>query len=245
MWVALEGGLASSGVGAVVVWVRFLFGGGGALVGVPGGSLGGGGGQRVLRPSRVVLLPMHCGLLVGGVGLVRLRWWELVVVGVVGVVVVVLVVAVVMGMVVVVVLRVCFQGALALWGNRGMGHCLHPLGLQGLVDGWGWSGGGLDIDCGRGVPRNRLCLAHAGSALWGPNGRALCDGDVDKGFDGVVLCGRLRLAVRTWGREARDVLGVPFRWRGRFCCCCRCACCGLWCWCCVWWLWWCFWWLGC
>ena len=142
MWVALEWGLASSGVGMVAVWVRFL-GGRGLLVGAPGGRLGGGAGRLAGLPSGVVVLPVHGGLPVGGVGLVWLRWWVLVVVGVV-----VVVAAAVVVVVVVVVLRIFPQDPVALWWDRGLGHHLQPLGLQGLVDGWGGFGGGLDGDRG-------------------------------------------------------------------------------------------------
>ena len=121
-----------------------------------------------------------------------------VVLGVVLVVVVVVVVAevlmavvVVVGVVVVVVLWVCPQDPLAFRWAVGVRHRLQPLGLHGFVDSWGGFGAGLDGDRGRGVPRPRVGLAGGVGGLWGLDGGALGDRDVDESLDGVVLCGRL------------------------------------------------------
>ena len=69
----------------------------------------GGLGRRLLRPSWLVVLLVHGGLQVGGVGLVLLKRWVMVVVGMV-----VLVMAVVLVAVVVVVLWVCTKVPLVL-----------------------------------------------------------------------------------------------------------------------------------
>ena len=60
-----------------------------------------------------------------------------------------------------------------------------------MVGRGGGSAAGLDGDGGRGVPRPWVGLAGDGGGLWGMDDRALGDGDVDKGLDGVVLGGRL------------------------------------------------------
>ena len=77
-----------------------------------------------------------------------------------------------------------------LWG-WGVGHRAQPLELHCVVGRGGGSGGGLDGDGGRGVPRPLVGLAGGGGRLWGMDDGALGDGDVDEGLDGVVLGGRL------------------------------------------------------
>ena len=201
----LLGGLSWVGVGlwgpfgvdVVVGRIRFLVGGGRSLVvgGVVALSA-----WWVVRPSHVLVVFVHGGLLAGGVG----RWAVVVVVmevvfGLVVVVVVVHVVAgalvaaaVVVGLVVFVVLWVRPQDPLAFRWGVGVGHRLQPLGLRGLVDSGGGFGAGLGGDRGRGVPRPRVGLAGGGGGFWGPDDEAPGDGDVDEGLDGVVLCCRLR-----------------------------------------------------
>ena len=61
----------------------------------------------------------------------------------------------------------------------------------------------LDGDRSRGVPRPRVGLAGGGGCLWGVDGGALEDRDVDKGLDGVVL----RVALGAWGLKMRCVRG--------------------------------------
>ena len=63
-------------------------------------------------------------------------------------------------------------------GGWGFGHRAQSLGLYCLVCSGGGSGAGLNGDCGRGVRRPWVGLASG-------------DGDVDEGFDTVVLGGRL------------------------------------------------------
>ena len=71
-------------------------------------------------------------------------------------------------------------------------------------------------------------LAGGGGGLWGQDGRALLDKDVDGGFDAVVLCARLRGGGSCRRRGVQDVVGARSWRRGRFCCCfCR-PCCGCW-----------------
>ena len=77
-----------------------------------------------------------------------------------------------------------------LWG-WGVGHRAHPLGLYYVMGRGGGTGAGLDGDAGRGVPRPWVGFAGGGCGLWGMDDGALGDGDVDEGFDGVVLGGRL------------------------------------------------------
>ena len=77
-----------------------------------------------------------------------------------------------------------------LWG-WGVGHHAQPLGLHYVVGRGGGSGAGLDGDGGRGVPDPWVGLAGSCGGLWGMDDGALGDGDVDEGFDGVVLGGRL------------------------------------------------------
>ena len=57
--------------------------------------------------------------------------------------------------------------------------------------GGGGLGARLNGDFGRGIPRPRVGLTGGGGCLWGVDGGALGDGDVDEGLDGVVLGGRL------------------------------------------------------
>ena len=85
------------------------------------------------------------------------------------------------------------------WGLR-VRHRLQPLGLYGLVDIAGGLGAGLDGDRGRGVPRRRV-------GLWGLDGWALGDKDVDEGLNGVVLCGRLRGGGSRWGEGGSGISG--------------------------------------
>ena len=54
-------------------------------------------------------------------------------------------------------------------------------------------------DRGRGVPFPWFGLAGGGGGLWGLDGGALGDKDVDEGLDGAVLCGRLRGNGSRWG----------------------------------------------
>ena len=84
------------------------------------------------------------------------------------------------------------QDPLAFRWGLGVGHRLRPFGLYGLVESGGGSGAGLDGDRGRRVPRPRVSVPGGGGHLWGVDGAALPDWDVDEGLDGVVLCGRLR-----------------------------------------------------
>ena len=70
--------------------------------------------------------------------------------------------------------------------------------LYGLVGGGGGSGGGLNGDCGRGVPSPWVGLAGGGGGLWGMDDGALGDWDVDEGLDGVVFGGRLCGGGRWW-----------------------------------------------
>ena len=141
-------------------------------------------------PSHSLVLFVHGGLRPGGVG-----WWAVVVVGVVLVVVVVGPLVVVALVVVGLVLRV--WPLHSLWEFRspswgwGVGHRAQPLGLHYVVGRGGGSGAGLDGDGGRGVPRPWVGLAGGGGGLWGMDDRALGDGDVSQGLDGVVLGGRL------------------------------------------------------
>ena len=141
-------------------------------------------------PSHSLLLFVQGGLWPGGVG-----WWAVVVLGVVLVVVVVGPLVVVVLVVVGLVLRVwpldplwVFQSPLSGWG---VGLRAQLLGLHYVVGRGGGSGAGLDGDGGPGVPRPWVGLAGGGGGLWGMDDRALGDGDVDKGLDGVVLGGRL------------------------------------------------------
>ena len=60
-----------------------------------------------------------------------------------------------------------------------------------MVGRGGGSAAGLDGDGGRGVPRPWVGLASGGGGLWGMDDRALGDGDVHVGLDGVMLGGRL------------------------------------------------------
>ena len=136
------------------------------------------------------MLFVHGGLWPGGVG-----WWAVVVVGVVLVVLVVVPLVVVVLVVVGLVLRVwpldplwVFRSPLWGWGVR---HCAQPLGLHYVVGRGGGSGARLDGDGGRGVPRPLVRLAGGGGGLWGMDDGAPGDGDVDEGFDGVVLGGQL------------------------------------------------------
>ena len=137
------------------------------------------------------MLFVHAGLWPGGVG-----WWAVVVVGVVLVVVVVGLLVVVALVVPGLVLRVWPLGPLwvfrsPLWG-WGVWHRAQPLGLHYVVGRGGGSGAGLDGgDGGRGVPRPWVVLAGGGGGLPGMDDRALGDGDVDDGLDGVVLTGCL------------------------------------------------------
>ena len=73
----------------------------------------------------------------------------------------------------------------------GVGHPAQPLWLYCLVGRGGGSGAGLNGDCGLGVPRPWVGLAGGGGGLWGMDDRALGDGDVNEGSDGVALGGRL------------------------------------------------------
>ena len=136
------------------------------------------------------MLFVHGGLRPGGVGR-----WAVVVVGVVLVVVVVGPLVVVVWVVVGSVLRVWPMDPLwvfrsPLWGWR-VGHRGQSPGLHYVVGRGGGSGGGLDGDSGRGVPRPWVGLAGGGGVLWGMDDGALGDRDADKGLDGVVLGGRL------------------------------------------------------
>ena len=81
-----------------------------------------------------------------------------------------------------------FRSPLWGWGVR---HRAQPLGLHYVVGRRGGSGAGLDGDGGRGVPRPLVGLAGGGGDLWGMDDGALGDRDVDEGWDGVVLGGRL------------------------------------------------------
>ena len=141
-------------------------------------------------PSHSLVLFVHGGLWPGGVG-----WWAVVVVRVVLVVVVVGPLVVVVLVVVGLVLRVWPMDPLLafrspLWG-WGVGHHGQPLGLHYVVGRGGGLGAGFDGDGGRGVPRPWVGLAGSGGGLRGMDDKALGDGDVDKGLDGVVLGGRL------------------------------------------------------
>ena len=109
-------------------------------------------------------------------------------------------VVVVVGLVVVVVLWVCPDDPLAFRWGVGVGHPLQPLWLKGLVDSGGGSGGVLDGNRGRGVPCPRVGLAGGGGGLWGLDGGALGDGDVDEGYDRVALCGCRRGGGLCWGQ---------------------------------------------
>ena len=151
----LWGGLGSSGVGLVAGQIGFFVGGGQSWV---VGWVVGFGARWVLSPSHLVVLSVHGGLRAGGVG------WQAVVVvaGLVVVVVMVVVVVVVavalvvgwvvlvvgVGVVVVVVVRVCPQDPLVLRRDKGVGHHLQPLGLQGSLDSGGGFGVGFDGDRG-------------------------------------------------------------------------------------------------
>ena len=117
----------------------------------------------------------------------------MVVVGVVLVVVVVDQLVVVVLIVVGLVLRVSpmdplwvFRSPLWRWG---VGHRGQPLGLHYVVGRGGGLQAWLDGDRGRGVPRPWVGLAGAGVGSWGMDDRALGDGDVDEGLDGVLLGG--------------------------------------------------------
>ena len=140
--------------------------------------------------SHSLVLFVHVGLWPGGVG-----WLAVVVVGVVLVVVVVGPLVVVALVVVGLVLRVWPLDPLwvfrsPLWG-WGVGHRAQPHGLHYVVGRGGGSGAGLDGDGGGGVRRPWVIGAGSGGGLWGMDDRALGDGDVDEGLDGVVLGGRL------------------------------------------------------
>ena len=65
------------------------------------------------------------------------------------------------------------------------------MGPYCLVGSRGGSGAGLNGDCGLGVPRPLVGLAGGGGGLWRMDDGALGDGDVDEGFEGVVLGGHL------------------------------------------------------
>ena len=93
----------------------------------------------VVLPSYALVLLVHAGMWRGGLG-----WWALVVVVVVVVVVGALVAVALV--VVVMVLRVCRQDPLAFRWGLGVGYCLQPLGLYGLVGSGGGSGARLDAD---------------------------------------------------------------------------------------------------
>ena len=101
--------------------------------------------------------------------------------------------------VVVMVLRVCPQDPLAFRWGFGVGHPLQLLELYGLVGSWGGLGAGLNGDRGRWVPPPRVGLAGGGGGFGGPDDRALGDGDVDEGLDGVVSDGRLCGCGSRWG----------------------------------------------
>ena len=148
VWVALEEGPAVPGVGVLVVRVCLLgnahgevllmVGSEGPMVRRDGAGLVGRGwwrcvvgglGQRLLRPSGVVVVQVHGGLEVGGVGLVCL--------GMMGVTMVVGVAVVVVMVGVVVVIWVCTKDPLGLWWHTGWVHVHHvqPPGLRGREDG--------------------------------------------------------------------------------------------------------------
>ena len=169
------GGVAGA-PGSMGQWGRVAgFGGGGGLGGADGGGgvgVGGGGGGS------------------GGVVMVVVVFWVVAVL-----VVVVVVVVVVLGPVV----MACLQDSLVPRWDKGLGHHLQPMRQQGLVDSWGGFGLGFEGDRGPGVPFPRVGLAGVGGCLWGRDGRALEDGDVDEGFDGVVLRGRFRGGGLCWG----------------------------------------------
>ena len=76
---------------------------------------------------------------------------------------------------------------------------MQPLGPYGLVGSAGGSGAGLDGNRGRGVRRPRVGLAGSSDGVGGVEDRALGDGDVDKGLDGVVLCRRHCGGGCRWG----------------------------------------------
>ena len=102
--------------------------------------------RSVVRPSKVMVLLVHRGLLASGVG-----FWAVVVV--VGLVVAVVVVVGVVGggalvAVVVMVLWVRPQDPLGFWWGVGFGHYLQPLGLHASLDSGGGFGAGLDGDRG-------------------------------------------------------------------------------------------------
>ena len=141
-------------------------------------------------PSHLLVLFVHGGLWPGGVG-----WLAVVMFGGVLVVVVVGPLVVVALVVVGLVLRVWPSDPLwvfrsPLWGWV-VGHRARPLGLYYVLGGGGGSGAGLDSDGRRAVPCPWVGLAGGGGGLWGMDDGALGDGDVDEGFDGVVLGGRL------------------------------------------------------
>ena len=195
------------------------------------------GAQWVLRPSPVVVLPVHGDLRAGGVG-----WRSVVVVGVLvvvavlvvvmlgmvvpGVVVVVAVVVVVPGMLVGVVLQIFPQDPLALWWDKSLGHHLQPFRRV-----WGWARRRPVQGCH--VPGSVLptvvvvcgCRAagHLKMGIW-------------TGFWMGSSCVAASVtAVCAVGVGAQDAVGLVFWWLGHFCCCrCR-SCLGCWRCCCLSW----------
>ena len=97
-----------------------------------------------------------------------------------------------------------FRSPLSGWG---VGHRAMPLGLHYVVGRGGWSGAGLDGDGGRGVPRPWVDLAGGGGGFWGVDDGALGDGDVDEGWDGVVLGGCLCGGGGCWWEGGVDCGG--------------------------------------
>ena len=212
-------GLAFSGLSLVAVRIQFL-GWGGQLLVV--GWVVGLAARWLLRPSQVVMLPVHWGLAPGGVG----RRVVVLVVGVVmvvPVVVLVVMVVVVVGLVVVVVLRVCSQAPVVLQLDRCLGHNLPPFALQRLVEGWScyWS-----WDEWFHVPETVLPAMVV--VCRGRMAGLLEMGLWPRVWMGSCCVGASVSAVRAGGMGARDALGVGFWWRGRLYFCCGRPCCGCW-----------------
>ena len=178
---AIPGNGAVRARGVVGRWGRVLGSGGG---GGAGGGGGGGGGGSVGDGGG------------GGGG------------GGGGALVAVVVVA--GSVVVVVVLWVRPQDPLAFRGGVEVGHHLQPLGLHGLMDSGGGIGAGLDGDRCRGVPRPWVGLDGCGGGLWGVDGGALGEGDVDEVLARIMLCGCLRGGGSCWGQggSGRNGRGV-------------------------------------
>ena len=122
-------------------------------------------------------------------------------------------------------LGVCTQDPVTPWWDKGVGHHLKQLGLQGLVDCWA----GLP---GKGLMETAVDGSHAPGSLW-PVLVVVCWGRM-AGRLLLRMWTRIRMqlscvaasvvAVRAGSMGAQDAVRVGIFWRGRFCCCCAGLC---------------------